>query len=145
MTTTADTSWGERPCTPEDGEFVNGLVREVLFPLIREFHMPDEAQLRERFTRLYAQHVLILDGGEPIGFYLVERQEDVLHVRRLFLSVGHRGRGLGGRLMRHFETLGAKTLRLEVWENNPALTFYEHLGYCAVAVKGHKRAMEKTL
>lgn len=143
--TSIEPIWTERPCTLEDGAFVNGLVRDTIFPLVREFHAPDEAQLTDRFARKYAQHVILVDGGKPIGFYLVERQEDVLHIRRLFLVSSHRGRGIGGHLMRRFETLGPKTLRLEVWENNSAVAFYTHLGYQIIAAKGHKLVMEKTL
>lgn len=141
----AEQNWTERPCAWADGEFVNGLVRETIYPLVREFHAPDEAQLADRFARKFAQHVILLDGDKPIGFYLVEQQEEVLHIRRLFLVSSHRGRGIGGHLMRRFETLGPKTLRLEVWENNPAVAFYAHLGYRTVAAKGHKLVMEKTL
>ncbi len=141
----AETTWSERPCTLEDAEFVNGLVRETLFPLVREFHVPDERELKDRFARKYAQHIILLDGIEPIGFYLVDRQQDVLHIRRLFLLLDFRGRGIGGTLMRNFERIGPKTIRLEVWENNPAVMFYEHLGYRSVAVKGHKLVMEKSL
>jgi ribosomal protein S18 acetylase RimI-like enzyme len=145
MTTPVEINWSERPCVLEDREFVNGLVRETLFPLVREFHVPDETELEERFARKYAQHSIILDGSQPIGFYLIETQEDILHVRRLFLSAGYRGCGIGGRLMRRFEALGLKTLRLEVWENNPACAFYMHHGYQVIATKGHKLVMEKTL
>ncbi len=137
--------WTERSCIWEDEAFVNGLVRETIFPLVREFHAPDEAQLMDRFARKFAQHIILLDSGEPIGFYLVERQEEVLHIRRLFLVSSRWGRGIGAHLMRRFETLGPKTLRLEVWENNPAVAFYAHLGYRTVAAKGHKLVMEKTL
>ena len=138
-------TWFERPCTLEDEEFVNGLVRETLFPLVREFQVPDETELNDRFARKYAQHVILLNGVESIGFYFVDRQEDVLHIRRLFLISDYRGRGIGGTLMRNFERIGPKTIRLEVWENNPAVLFYEHLGYRSVAVKGHKLVMEKSL
>ena len=145
MTTLAEIDWSERPCVLEDREFVNGLVRETLFPLVREFHAPDEAELEDRFARKYAQHTIILVGDEPAGLYLVERQGDTCYIRRLFLSAVYRGCGLGSQLMQRFEMLGPRTLRLEVWENNPALRFYERLNYRVVAVEGHKLVMEKTL
>ena len=137
--------WTERLCTLDDRAFVNGLVRETIFPLVSAFETPDPAPLEERFTRLYARHVLLLDGDTPFGFYWVERKTDVLHIRRLFLAASHRSRGIGGRLMRRFEAMGAGALRLEVWENNPACAFYECLGYQAVATHGHKIVMQKTL
>lgn len=137
--------WTERPCTLEDSEFVNGLVRDTIFPLVREFHAPDEAQLTDRFARKYSQHIILLDGAGPIGFYLVERQNEILFIRRLFLVSSYRGQGIGGHLMRRFETLGPKILRLEVWENNLAVAFYAHLGYRTISAKGHKLVMEKTL
>ncbi len=137
--------WTERPCTLDDRAFVNGLVRETIFPLVSAFETPDTAPLEERFTHFYARHTLLLDGDTPFGFYWVEKEADVLHIRRLFLAGSHRQQGIGGRLIRRFETLGAGTLRLEVWENNPALAFYERLGYQAVAMNDHKIVMQKTL
>ena len=137
--------WTERPCTPDDRAFVNGLVRETIFPLVSAFAPPDLAPLEERFTRFYARHTLLLDGETPFGFYWAEREGNVLHVRRLFLAASHRSQGIGGRLMRRFETLGLGTLRLEVWENNPACAFYTRLGYQAVATHDHKITMQKIL
>lgn len=134
-----------RPCVPEDGAFVSNLVRETLFPLVREFATPDEGLLRERWERNWHRHVLILDDATPIGVYQVEVEGDVLHVRRLFLAAPYRGMGLGRHLMESFEQIGPRRIRLEVWENNPAVRFYERLGYRTVSVKGHKYAMEKTL
>lgn len=84
-------------------------------------------------------------GGSGTGAGTVEAEGDVLHVRRLFLAASYRGRGLGRRLMEGFEQIGPRRIRLEVWENNPAVRFYERLGYRTVAVKGHKYLMEKTL
>ena len=137
--------WTERPCTLEDRAFVNGLVRETIFPLVSAFEVPDAAPLEERFTRLHARHILLLDGESPFGFYWVEREGDVLYIRRLFLAASHRRQGIGECLMRRFETLGADTLRLEVWENNPACTFYMRLGYQVVATNGHKFVLQKML
>lgn len=134
-----------RPCVAEDEAFVSGLVRETLFPLVREFATPDEGLLRERWGRNWGRHVLVRDGETPVGVYHVEAEGDVLHVRRLFLAAPYRGRGLGRRLMEGFEQIGPRRIRLEVWENNPAVRFYERLGYRTVAVKGHKYVMEKTL
>ena len=68
------------------------------------------------------------DAGAPVAFAGVA--EDSLEM--LFVAPEMRGRGIGGRLLRHaVEHLGVR--RLDVNEQNPqARGFYEHEGFCVV-------------
>lgn len=65
------------------------------------------------------------DGDEPVGFMGIDGPS----LEMLFVAGEHRGRGIGGRLLRTGIGLyGVK--QLTVNEQNPeALAFYRHLGF----------------
>ena len=66
-----------------------------------------------------------LEGEKPIGFMGVEGGR----LEMLFLAPEWRGRGVGGRLLRHGMSRMGVT-ELTVNEQNPdAVGFYEHLGF----------------
>ena len=65
------------------------------------------------------------EAGFPVGFMGIDRSR----LEMLFIAPAERGKGLGGRLLRHaVENFGVNELCVN--EQNPgARAFYEHLGF----------------
>ena len=88
---------------------------------------------------------LIYDGHEPIGYviltlgYSLEYHGRDAFIDELFIKAGHRGQGVGRKVMRFVEDeagkLGVNALHLEVEQaNTRAVSLYHKLGY-----EDHKR------
>lgn len=81
--------------------------------------------------------ILALDGDEPIGHSALRPaagEPDALEVKKVFVPIAHRGRGISRRLMVELERLAGdrgiprlvlQTGRLQL----PAIALYESLGY----------------
>lgn len=72
-------------------------------------------------------HLLVAtdEGGTPLAFMGIEGRR----IEMLFVDAGHRGRGIGSRLVRHAtDRYGADEVTVN--EQNPqAVGFYEHMGF----------------
>jgi ribosomal protein S18 acetylase RimI-like enzyme len=135
----------KRKCRKSDYDFVYRIARETLFPIIHKYVEPDKEKFDNSFLREYKSFVILMMGKRRIGFYQLQREGNVIHIVKIFLSPAYHGRGIGRELMGYFETLGARKLVLQVWDNNPAYKFYKKLGYKRVLKKNHKIFMEKDL
>jgi ribosomal protein S18 acetylase RimI-like enzyme len=134
-----------RQCKKIDYDFVFGIVKTMIFPFVKEYFSPDKKMFDERFARDYKERIIIMRGNRRIGFYQLTPGKDCLHVTGIFLSKTYQGKGIGKYLMEYFETLDFHTIRLQVWENNPAYNFYKKIGYNVVSKENHKYLMEKKL
>jgi hypothetical protein len=81
-------------------------------------------------------HLVAMDGtGRVVGCVLVAFTEKGAKIRQLAIEEGHRGRGIGSKLMKGAEqivrdrNLGAVTLHAR----KTARRFFEKLGYAAVS------------
>lgn len=146
-----------RPIREEDRDFLRRLyatTREQEMAVVpwsdaekAEFlSMQFEAQhkfYRETFTE--AEFSLILVGNEPAGRLYVDRRAEEIRLIDIALLPEHRGRGLGGRLMRGLlaeaEAVG-KSVTIHVERYNPALRLYERLGFRPVEDQGIYYLME---
>jgi ribosomal protein S18 acetylase RimI-like enzyme len=82
-------------------------------------------------------HVIECDG-EPIGRLYVDRWEREIRIMDIALLTGWRRRGIGSRLLEDLQTEGeasGKALSIHVEKFNPALQWYERLGFQAVEDK----------
>jgi ribosomal protein S18 acetylase RimI-like enzyme len=134
-----------RPCKKTDYSFAFKLMEETIFPLVAVYFPPSKSMFDERFARDYHERVILMHGKRRIGVYQLRPTGKSADISGLFLTKDYRGRGIGAALMQHFETLGYDTLKLEVWDNNPAYTFYKKCGYKAIGKRKHKYLMEKKL
>jgi ribosomal protein S18 acetylase RimI-like enzyme len=67
-----------------------------------------------------------------------------LYIAGLILDPAVHGQGIGSWLLGHIERMArGRTVRLHVWENNPAVDFYRRHEYAVVRTEGHKILMEK--
>jgi GNAT superfamily N-acetyltransferase len=98
---------------------------------------------RETFTE--AEFSLILVSGEPAGRLYVDRRAEEIRLIDIALLPEHRGRGLGGRLMRGLlaeAEVAGKPVTIHVERFNPALRLYERLGFRPVEDQGVYYLME---
>jgi ribosomal protein S18 acetylase RimI-like enzyme len=133
-----------RPFRADDQEFLFRLYAGTRIHEIAPFGWPEAQQqafLRMQFgaqQRWYesvyagAEHQIVEQDGVSIGRLMVLRQPPAVTLVDIALLPEHRGRGIGGDLIRQLirqcdqEKL---PLRLQVLKGNPALRLYERLGF----------------
>ena len=89
-------------------------------------------QLQYRYRHPHADDNLIVRGSQPIGRILVDRNEKQIVLVDIGLLPDHRNAGIGTRLVQSLldEAAGTgKSVRLHVVTTNPAVRFYERLGF----------------
>ena len=134
----------ERKCALSDHSFIYELTRTTIFPYVSAYLNPSKQVFNESFRKNRKTIKILLKGKRRIGFYGIRKDKNVLTVNKLFLSKTYQNIGIGTFLMNYFESSDIQKIRLEVWDNNPAVKFYEKLGYKIKARKGHKYVMEKS-
>jgi ribosomal protein S18 acetylase RimI-like enzyme len=138
-----------RPYRADDQEFLFRLYASTRMHEIAGFGWPaaqQEAFLRMQFDaqrRSYesaypeAEHQIIEWAGEAIGRIMifrekVLREKDFMLLVDIALLTEHRGRGIGGQLIRELIQQCSRDrvpLRLQVLKTNPALRLYERLRF----------------
>ena len=146
-----------RPITDDDLEFlyrVYASTREEELSVLDWTEEQLEGFLRMQFhaqhtdyQRNYreAQFELILLDGEPIGRLYQDWRDDELRIIDIALLKEHRGKGIGGKLMREALDRAAavgKCCRIHVECNNPAMHLYERLGFRMIEEQGVYYLME---
>jgi ribosomal protein S18 acetylase RimI-like enzyme len=79
-----------------------------------------------------AQSLIIARSGTSVGRLYADRRETEIHILDIALLPAHRGRGIGGGLLRDLQEearAAGKTLGIHVEKFNPALRLYERLGF----------------
>ncbi len=148
-----------RPIEPEDREL---LLRIYASTRAEELAaVPWSEQQRQDFLRFqfdaqhkyYMKHFpraafdLILLRGEPVGRLYVDRRDDEIRLIDIALLPEHRGRGLGGAILRDVLAEGAESgrlVRIHVEYNNPAMRLYRRLGFERIEEQGVYHLMEWT-
>jgi ribosomal protein S18 acetylase RimI-like enzyme len=135
-----------RPETADDLEFSSRLyasARAAEMALAPWTEEQKEAFLRWQFDlqhthyhKFYpgASFLIIVEEGRDIGRMYVHRSDHDIRLMEITLLPEHRGRGIGGLLVRELiaEARSAgKKVSLHVERNNPARRLYERLGFRA--------------
>lgn len=143
---------------PDDLDFLFTLYASTRLREIAAFGWPEAQQqafLRMQFTaqqRWYesayeqAEHHIVEQDGVPVGRLMVHRQPVAVTLVDIALLPQHRGRGVGGDLIRQLihECDQAKLpLRLQVAKGNPALRLYLRLGFAQTGEDQMYIQMEK--
>jgi GNAT superfamily N-acetyltransferase len=146
-----------RPVEPGDEEFLCALYastrEEELAPVpwsaeekaafLRSQFAAQDRHYHERYPG--ARFEVIFAGGEPIGRLYVDRWPSEIRLMDIALVPSHRGRGIGGRLVRELMAEAAaagKRLSIHVERFNPALRLYERLGFHPAGDEGVYLLME---
>jgi ribosomal protein S18 acetylase RimI-like enzyme len=116
-------------------------------PIIGAFFEWDIERFDRDFRASWRRKRIILRAGRPVGYIQTDHQEDdIVYIAGLILDPTVHGQGIGSWLLGHMEQMArGRTVRLHVWENNPAVDFYRRHGYAVVQTEGHKILMEKRL
>ena len=146
-----------RPITPGDDRFlyrVYASTRAEEMAVVPWTEKEKQDFLRFQFDaqhKYYMEHFpkasydLIVLEGEPIGRLYIDRCRDEIRLIDIALLPEHRGRGLGGAIMRRVLAEGAevgKLVRIHVERNNPALSLYRRLGFEKIEEQGVYYLME---
>lgn len=102
---------------------------------------------RRVYEAQYAQsgHHLILLDDEPVGRLWVVRSDEEIHLVDIALLPAHRGKGIGGSLVKDLLDEAAradKPCRLQVLKSNPAGRLYARLGFVPIGEDGMYFQME---
>jgi len=134
-----------RKCSKSDLNFALKLTRETLFPFMSKYFKPSTEKFRKDFYESYKNTLILIKSKIRIGLFQIEKNRNNLEIVKILISPRYQGKGIGKYLMKYFETLGAKKIILQVWDNNPAFYFYKKLGYYYVKKIKHKIHMEKII
>jgi len=133
-----------RPSLPEDREFLFRLYASTREHELRAFGWPpaqQEAFLRMQFnaqqqwyaaTYSTAESQIIEQDRAPIGRIIVQREAAIWRLVDISLLPEHRGRGIGGELIRALIkecAASGAVLQLQVVNTNPAQRLYSRLGF----------------
>jgi ribosomal protein S18 acetylase RimI-like enzyme len=140
-----------RPIEDRDHDFLAGLfaaTRAAEFAAVPWDEASKRAFLRQQFqfqhhhyVRHYpgAQLSLIEHEGEPIGRIYISRTAGEIRLMEIALVEAWRNRGLGAALvatlLREAQDSGA-CVTLHVEPNNPAVRFYQRLGFARIEQRG---------
>ena len=137
-----------RPFRLDDQEFLYQLYASTRLHEIAGFGWPAAQQemfLRMQFNAQYrsyeaaygqAEHRIVEQDGKPVGRIMVQWQKDFALLVDIALLAEHRGRAIGGGLLRDLIQQCARKrvpLRLQVLKTNPALRLYRRLGFTTTA------------
>ena len=146
-----------RPIQPGDEPFLYRLYASTRAEEMALVDWSDEqkrAFLRMQFDaqhRFYTERfssarfdVIELDGS-PIGRLYLDRRDNEIRVIDISLLPEHRGKGLGGELMRKVLQQSREAglpVTIHVEQFNPAMRLYQRLGFREVRMEGIYRLME---
>lgn len=154
MTTTACF----HPVTEEDTGFLYNLyasTRAEEMAMTGWSERQQEEFLRMQFNLQHTQYLqdykgasfeLILLDKVPIGRLYVDRRPKEIRIIDISLLTEFRGRGIGSKIMKDLADEGNEKnlpLNLHVLQNNPAIRFYERLGFKIIRESGFHFFMEK--
>lgn len=132
----------ERFCELEDYNFVLKIYRQTVFPYMKQTTKINLKLFKDNFLKNFKKITILMKGKRRIGFYMITKHKEHLFIDKLYLSRAYQKKGLGKYYMKQFEGLSDK-IRLEVWKTNPAIKFYENLGYKKIKDQGFTYLMEK--
>jgi ribosomal protein S18 acetylase RimI-like enzyme len=100
-------------------------------------HMQYDAQRRSYAIQLpHAEYSLILCGETPVGRLILDQTPEEIHIVDVALLTQFRRQGIGAILMERIMNEAAqtqRTVRLHVEQFNPALPWYQKLGFLTVS------------
>jgi ribosomal protein S18 acetylase RimI-like enzyme len=137
-----------RPAAPEDSEFIYQLLYETMRDyVVATWGSWDDARVRAESAKhalsLHARVIFVRD--QLAGLITVERHSDHIQLQQLYLLPQFQRVGIGKLLMQNLlaEAVGGgRPVRLQVLQVNPAIRFYERLGFVTKAQTQERAYME---
>jgi GNAT superfamily N-acetyltransferase len=112
----------------------------ALYADLREMRDPEISRLVDIALVVHPEEMIAVgafDGDELVGHAAVRPFEGALEVKRVYVRVDHRGRGISKRLMLELETIarerGVTSLILQTGNRQAeAIALYERIGYVPI-------------
>jgi len=121
---------GGRP----DLEWIAGIDQDRKQEILVQQFRCEHEQLRREYPS--AEHSIILLEGKPVGRLYFNRGEKEYRILVITLAPEHRGRGIGGNLIKSIlreASEAGKPVRIQVaWYNQSARALYERIGFRVV-------------
>ena len=134
------------PATPADLPTIERLARVIWPPTFRDILSPEQieymlemmysqAALREQVAERGHQFLLLREGETAIGYtsYQLDYLPGTTKIHKIYLLPQTQGKGYGRALIdavtNRARAAGQQRLRLDVNYQNPAVGFYQHLGF----------------
>jgi ribosomal protein S18 acetylase RimI-like enzyme len=133
-----------RKAALQDLPLIQQLAQEIWWPTYEAYI--SEAQISFMLTQIYnlealkAQmeeghtFILLYQDEKAVGFSSYSFSHTVCKIHKLYILPALQGMGAGKQIMNYISAEafanGATLLRLNVNRNNPALHFYQRLGFC---------------
>lgn len=149
-----------RPVTAEDTEFLVAVYASIRMEELAatDWTLTQKTEFCQmQFTAQdlhYRQHYptadfrVIESNGTPVGRLYVDRWKQEIRIMDIALLPGHRGRGIGTKLLLDLQREAAgcgKSLSIHVERFNPALQLYERHGFRIIDDKGVYLLLEWTV
>lgn len=146
-----------RPETPDDLPFLRDLYLSVRDdePGFRELIPTERTKLldqqfnwqREQYLAAFphAWFTIVMVDEQPAGRLYLAQQSDSFRVVDISLLPDYRSHGIGTQLMKNVQAESTRTrlpIRLSVVKNDPAITFYERLGFRTISHQEIRLEME---
>jgi len=82
--------------------------------------------------------------GELLGIMGIQDRGEVTLIRHAYVLTSHQGQGIGGRLIRHLQTMSAKPVLIGTWAAAEwAIRFYQRYGYHLVDPETKTRLLHR--
>ena len=123
-----------RDAQPTDKAWAYAIKSEAEQPYVQVVFgwKPDLQQALHEQEWQRTTPTIIEADGERIGFFSLETEGERRYLRRFFLDAHYRQRGVGGWVLqqiRNRQTIRQSGLWVVVFTANPAVVFYERLGF----------------
>lgn len=111
---------------------------DALRPYVEPLFGWDEQVARYFFEKSWRKRRVVLVADQPAGWLELAAESDWLFLHDIGLLPEHRGKGLGGCIIRDVQAYGdahGLNVELQVLVTNPARRLYERLGFRPTHVK----------
>lgn len=137
-----------RECKRGDYEVIHNITKNNMKDLVEKYWGGWSSKKFK--STLNKKNIKIVEYDNTIiGFYDIEPQKNLLHIRNMQLVSSFQGQGIGSFLMSLVEKeakhRGFKKITLRVFKSNPAKEFYLKLGYKITKKDKNSAVMEKII
>ena len=119
-----------RPAIDSDLEWLDPFYEELMKPYVELTHKWNKTKFRELFSVEYTS-IIQLDN-QDIGMLKVQQRDDHIFPGDIQIKKEFQGRGIGSQIINDLiqkSKFQALPIRLRVLKGNPAIKFYQRLGF----------------